>query len=343
MKRVKVVLIGIGNAGKPLCRLLVEQRQRLEDQCGVSFDLVGVSDSQGSAVAPQGIDPLQVLSIKETKRSVSELPEIGRPGMSGFEMIRASGAQMLVECSPASLPEGQPALDHIRTALSCGMDVVTANKAPLAVAWGELFAQAKACGKSIRYGCAASSGMPTLEMGRFLGQTDELVEMSGIFNATCQFIFEQMLDGKSFEKAVEGARVGGFLEADPTKDLDGWDVAMKTVIQANTYFGTQVTLQSVCRTGIQGITREQLQQAEAQGERWMMVGRAWQEGGKLKLSAGPERLSKDHPLARARWCDKALYLKTKTQGEQIHYCVGASASSTPGSVLDDMVAIARNL
>ncbi|WP_295735808.1 hypothetical protein [uncultured Oscillibacter sp.] len=48
-------------------------------------------------------------------------------------------------------------------------------------------------------------------------------------------------------------------------------------------------------------------------------------------------------MAKARWCDKALWLRTRTQGEQVHYCLDASASSTPGNMYLDMTAIARTL
>jgi len=342
LKDIKVTLIGLGNVGKPLCRLLAEEERRLAERCGVRFRLVGVCDSAGCAVDPEGLDPLEVLRAKEQTGSVSGLAGAGRPGMRADELIRTCGAQMLLECTPPSLPLGQPGLDHIRTALEYGMDVVTANKSPLAVAWQELFDTAERNGRQLRFSCAASAGLPTIEMGRFLGQCDELLEMAGVFNASCQFILERMAEGDTFEEGCAAARVGGFLEADPAMDVDGWDVAMKTVIQANAYFGAAVHLDEVACRGIRDITRADLLEAEAKGEKWMMVGRARKDGDRLILSAGPERLPKDHPLARANWCDKALYLKTRTQGEQIHYCLGASASGTPGSVLNDMIAIGQS-
>lgn len=76
---------------------------------------------------------------------------------------------------------------------------------------------------------------------------------------------------------------------------------------------------------------------------WCMVGRAAWKDGRLKLSAKPECLPAGHPLAKARWCDKALWLRTRTQGEQVHYCLDASASSTPGNMYLDMTAIAKTL
>ena len=224
------------------------------------------------------------------------------------------------------------------------MHVVTANKAPLALHWKELFSLAAERGLQIRYGTAASAGLPTLEMGKLLGRCGELLEFGGIFNASCMYVFDAMGNGRSFDAAVQGAKAGGFLEPDPSMDLDGWDTAMKSVIQANTYWDQTYTLADVEVQGIRGLTQADMVDAKSKGEVWCMVGRAVQNlDGSLKLTAGPERVPADHPLARAHWSDKVLWMRTRTQGEQVHHCIGASASSTPGNMYLDLVTIAREL
>ena len=222
--------------------------------------------------------------------------------------------------------------------------MVTANKAPLALHWKELFSLAAQQGLQIRYGTAASAGLPTLEMGKLLGRCGELLEFGGIFNASCMYVFDAMGQGQSFDMAVQGAKAGGFLEPDPSMDLDGWDTAMKTVIQANTYWDQAYTLADVAIQGICGLTQADMIDAKSRGEVWCMVGRAVQNlDGSLKLTAGPERVPADHPLARAHWSDKVLWMQTRTQGGQVHHCIGASASSTPGNMYLDLVTIAREL
>ena len=75
---------------------------------------------------------------------------------------------------------------------------------------------------------------------------------------------------------------------------------MKTVIQANTYWNAACTLDDVEIQGIRDLTAEDVQQAALRKEAWCMVGRAVLENGKLKLTAKPECLPEDHPLAKAR-------------------------------------------
>ena len=90
---------------------------------------------------------------------------------------------------------------------------------------------------------------------------------------------------------------------------------MNTVIQANTYWDQAYTLADVAIQGICGLTQADMIDAKSRGEVWCMVGRAVQNpDGSLKLTAGPERLPADHPLARAHWSDKVLWMQTRTQG-----------------------------
>lgn len=339
---VKIALTGIGNANRPLFEMLVTERERIGRDSGVQFLIVGASDSKGSVIAPDGILPEDLLKIKSEAGTIANLPLYGYMGMSALEMIQKCKAQLLVECIPPNLPTAEPGLSHIKTALKLKMHVVTANKAPLAVAWGELFDLAKMNGVQLKYGCAASAGLPTLEMGRFLGNAGELLEMAGIFNATCQYILEGMRDGKTYEEALQGAQEQGFAEADPGMDVEGWDTAMKTIIQANTYFDLDLRLKDVKRQGITGITQDDIKKAKIKGEMWCLIGRVRFEDGHPVVTVAPERLPVDDPLAKTRWCDKALWLKTRTLGEQMHYCLGGSASGTPGTTLADMINIARN-
>ena len=337
-KVIKLAITGFGNAVKPLVELFVSERERLLKNAGVAFTLVGAADSRGAIVAPEGISAEDLLRVRADTGSVSNFPQFGYPNMTALEMIGKCNADLLVEGLPPNLPTAEPGYSHIKQALQLGMHVVTANKAPLALHWTELNDLAIEAGVQLRVGSAASAGLPTIEMGRLLGKTGELLEMAGIFNATCQYILEGMRDGQSYEDALKDAQARGFVEPDPSMDIDGWDTAMKTVIQANAYWDAGFTLDDVKRTGIAGLSLSDVQKAAKEGKTWCLVGRASVENGK-KISVSPECLDVKHPLAQARWCDKVLLMNTRTLGEQVHFCLGASASGTAGTMLVDIVDI----
>lgn len=342
-KRIRILIGGMGNAARPMVDLLTTERARLEETYGLTFQIVGAVDSKGGVITPEGI-PSETLAEAKAKGTLADIPGVGIQGLTALEMIEQCSADVYLEGLPPYLPTGEPGTSNIRKAMEKGMHVVTANKAPLALHWQELFDLAASKGVQLRYGTAASAGLPTLEMGRLLGRCGELLEFGGIFNASCMYVIDAMEQGQTFEEAVQGARAGGFLEPDPSMDIDGWDTAMKTVIQANTYWEQAYTLSDVELHGIRELTREDILEAKAKGEAWCMVGRSIQNpDGTLKLTAGPERLPASHPLAKAHWSDKVLWMRTRTQGVQVHHCIGASASSTPGNMFLDLVTIARDL
>ena len=341
---VRILIGGMGAAALPLVELAESERERLLRDYGFCFSIVGVSDSRGAAWDNGGIAPADILAAKKLHGTVAALPAIGRASATALDTILNTNADIYIDALPPFLPTGEPGRTCIRTAMERGMHVVTANKAPLALYWGELFGVAAETGRQLRYGAAASSALSTLEMGRTLGDSGELLEFSGIFNSSCMYVIQSMRDGLSYEEALRGAREGGFLDPDYATDIDGWDPAMKTVIQANTYWNAALTLHDVERAGIRHLTREDILDAEAAGEVWCMVSHAKRtEDGEIRLSVGPERLPKSHPLAATRWCDKALYIRTRTQGKQVHFGLGASASGTPGNMFLDAVLIARSL
>lgn len=344
IKTVRILIGGLGNAVLPMMDIMAEEKARVARDFEIEFKIMGVADSRGAAICEEGISSETVASAKRTAGTVSALPEFGRPGMTALEMIQQCDADIYVECLPPNLPTGEPGLSNILAALNKGMHVVSANKAPFALRWAELFQLAGEKDLKLRYGTAASAGLPTLEMGGMLGGCGEILEFGGIFNASCMYVIDAMKKGQPFDEAVDGARKGGFLEPNPSMDIDGWDTAMKTVIQANTYWHKAYQLKDIDVQGIRHLTQEDIQAAAARGETWCMVGRAvLQDDGSLKLTAGAESLPVDHPLAKARWCDKALWMRTRSQGEQVHYCLGASASGTPGNIYLDLVLIARDL
>ena len=342
-KTVRILIGGMGAAALPLVELVQSQRERLLRDYGFCFSILGAADSRGAAWEKGGIAPADLLASKRESGTVSSLP-CGKPGATALDMILNNEADIYIDALPPVLPTGEPGFTCIRTALERGMHVVTANKAPLALYWKELFGLAEEKELQLRYGAAASAALSTLEMGRTLGDGGELLEFSGIFNSSCMYVIQSMSKGMTFEEALQGARAGGFLDPDYATDIDGWDPAMKTVIQANTYWNAALTLADVERTGIRELTREDVLAAEAAGEVWCMVGRGRKtEDEEILLSVGAERLKKDHPLSSARWCDKALFFRTRTQGEHIHISRNAAPLGTPGNLFLDAVLIARSI
>ena len=317
--------------------MIERSRHQIAAEQGVELVCTGIADSCGCALAPQGLSIADVLESKAAFGSVAYTSSHGYIGMNAHEMLKQCDAELMVEALPANIEDAEPGLSLILTGITSGMDVVIADKPPLALHWETIFQQADRSGRLIRYGAAANAGLHTLEMGKLLGQTGELIEFSGIFNSTCPYVLLKMQEGMSFEQAIANAQALGIAERDYRTDVDGYDVAEKTVIHANAFWGTAFTLHDVDRQGISEISRGMLEEADRSGKVWRFIGRADLAG--RYLSAKPELVDKDSPLGKAGWRDKAICMQTRSQGTQICYSIGAADTATPGTMLMDLLSI----
>ncbi|HEY6285020.1 MAG TPA: hypothetical protein VIX20_05115, partial [Ktedonobacteraceae bacterium] len=91
--------------------------------------------------------------------------------MENFEAFiqagKRAGASLFIELTTLSPQDGQPALRHIRKALDAGMDVITANKGPVAYAQRELQSLARRHDVQFRFESAVMDGLPLINMAEF--------------------------------------------------------------------------------------------------------------------------------------------------------------------------------
>jgi homoserine dehydrogenase len=299
MRKVRVLLIGVGNVGRRLLELLVLKQDTLYDQLKLDLTPIGVADTSGAAICPRGLDPQQVVQLKAQGRGVATYPHWGRPGVSALEMVQSTEADLILEASPANLKDGQPGLSCIEAALSRGMHVVTANKAPLVLAFPRLLALAEAHGAQIRFDATVAGGLPAINLGRRDLAAAKIHRLESVPNLTTNYILTRMAqDGLSYDEALAHAQAAGHAEADPSLDVEGWDAANKLVILAHSVLDYPATLADMDVEGIVGLSVETVRQAVAKGQRVKLVATAERDGDRYRLSVRPTWLDAGHPLAQ---------------------------------------------
>ena len=295
---VRVVVVGLGNIGRRFLSILDRKSGHLRDRYGLAFTLVGAADSRGAALDPDGLDLQAIVALKERGRSVSELPQGGRPGMPPLELVRAVEADALCEATPVNPADGEPGLGCMREALSRGMHVVTANKGPLVLAYDELMALASANDVQLGFCGTVAGGLPAVNLGQRDLAGAEVSRLEALPNLTTSFILDQMTQGLTYARALAAAQAQGCAEADPSLDVEGWDAANKLVILANSVLGIPASLDDVDVTGITGVTLSDLERARAKGQVIKLVASAVREGETYRLVVAPAPLPMDHPLAQ---------------------------------------------
>ena len=299
VEEVRILLVGLGNLGRRFCDILVQKGPQVEAGYGLRLLVVGAADSRGSAYDPAGLDLDQISAIKLAGATVADYPSLGSKGESAAELISHRDADVLCEASPVNLNQGgEPGLTHIRTALQRGMHVATPNKGPLVLAYQELHELARKHGAKLRFDGTVAGGLPAIYLGQrdLRGATVQRIE--AVPNLTTGYILELLGDGLSWEEALESAREEGSLEADPSFDLDGWDAAAKLVILVNAVMSIPARLDDVARTGITGVSSEDVRSARNEGRVYKLLATAERRAdGGADLSVAPAVIPEGHFLS----------------------------------------------
>jgi homoserine dehydrogenase len=178
------------------------------------------------------------------------------------------------------------------------MDVVTANKSPIAWSWAEVSAAAELSGRRIRFESTVMDGLPVFSLLEFALPDCTLLGFEAVFNGTTNFIIDAMGAGRTFDDALAQAQSDGFAEADPANDLDGWDAASKAAALANVAMDAGITPNDVERRRLRDVPLERIVQARMDGRRLRLVSSVRREpAGVVRAQLRAEELDVDHPLA----------------------------------------------
>ncbi len=291
----KLALIGFGNVARSLAKLLVRKQELLKSKHDVTFSFTGISTGRhGFAVNPDGLDIQKVLDLVENGKNITSLSVT--PLADSLDVIHHSKADVMFENSPVNTQTGQPALDHIRTALNLDMHAITANKGPVVHGYRELTALAKNKGKMFRHESTVLGGAPVFSVMREAFPLAELTSFKGIFNATTNIILSRMEHGESYDDAVKYCQSIGVAETDPTNDVDGWDAAIKVAALVTVLWDTPMTPQQVDPVGIRSITPGMIAKARSEGKRYKLVCSAEKIGDKIEASVSPQLVDSTSPL-----------------------------------------------
>lgn len=334
-----IALTGCGNVGTALLELLHEKKDELKEKYGYEYKVVLITDlMKGSIMNPEGLDLEEVLAAIKRDRSFNSFAQAG--GSFG-ELLDASGATVLAECTPTNLKTGEPGYSHIKKALSRGINVTTSNKGPLAVAFDELTKLAGECGASFSYEGVVMSGTPLIDMIKNGLAGCSVLKVEGILNGTTNYILTKMGTGMTYADALAEATSLGYAEADPSGDVEGWDAAVKVSILTKIIFGLDVPVSEVTRIGITLVTPQHMEEAKRRGCVIKLIAGIRFDALGIHLYVMPKEIPVDHPLAAISGATNAVTIETDNLGEVTLTGAGAGRRETGQALLSDMIRMSR--
>jgi homoserine dehydrogenase len=326
LRTLKVALLGCGNVGAQVARILLDDADMLASRAGARLELVGIAvrnlDAPREVELPRGLFTTDAETLIKDADLVIEL-------MGGIE----------------------PARTLILTAMRNGACVVTGNKALVAKDGPTLHEEADKAGVQLSYEAAVAGAIPILRPIRDSLSGDRITRVLGIVNGTTNFILDQMdSTGAQFADALAQAQRLGYAEADPTADVEGYDAASKAAILASLSFHTRFSLDDVYCEGISSVTAADIAAAKDAGfvikllaiaEKLTEADASGDTGVSVRVH--PTLLPREHPLAAVRGAFNAVFIEAENAGELMFYGQGAGGKPTASAVMGDLVSAARSI
>lgn len=342
MREYRILLVGFGNVGKALARLLEQKQPVLQQEFDFSTRITGIATgSHGIAVNPAGVDWKQAITLLDQGKTIESLSTLPVPA-SALEMIDTCPAEVLFENSPVNHHTGQPAANHLKAALEMGMHAITANKGPVVHAYEDLATLARRVNRRFLFESAVMDGAPIFSLFRGPLPAVELHGFSGILNSCTNLLLEMMEEGSSLEEAVAYGRSIGITETDPSADVDGWDAAIKVAALSTVLMGVPLKTDQVERRGIRGITAQQMADAKAAGEHWKLVCTARRTSEGVAARVAPERVTSDSPLFSVHGTSSFIQFETDMLPGLGILESNPGPETTAYGLLADLINVVRN-
>lgn len=326
---VRVTIIGFGYVGRGVAEVIKRKHDAIARKHGIDLKIVGIADLKGSIVNENGLREDEIMNLRTGK----DLKEI-----SSLDVIKEAEHDVMVETTPTNVDNGEPGLTHVLTALESDRHVVTSNKGPIALEYKRVTELAAKRGKELRFEASVGGAMPIISLVRENLAGNGVISIEGILNGTCNYILTRMAEEKlPYEHVLKEAQELGIAEADPSKDIEGIDTAVKLVILANSIFDMNAAYKEVEVTGITEITPEALKLADDEGYVIKLIGEVDNDGS---LKVAPRLVAKGNPLNVGGTLNVAT-IKTDLAGEITVIGKGAGPIEAASAILSDIIGIYR--
>jgi len=318
MKKIPLVLCGLGTVGSGVVRLLQSHEDLIAQRLGAKLELVQVGARRANPSCGLG--------------EIERVEDVLLPA-------EHKEAKILIEL----LGGVDTAYELTCRAFKSGKSVITANKALIAEKGNQLMELAQECGVHYAYEAAVGGGIPIIKALREGLASNHIHRLSGIINGTANFILSHMTDENlAFPVALEMAQQNGYAEADPSFDINGVDSAHKLQILSSLAFAIPLANMEVYQEGIDSLSPEELQYAYELGYivKHLAIAERFSDN-RLSLRVHPALLHKDKILAQIAGVTNGIMVESFPLGTSFYIGPGAGGDATASAVVADLMDMVR--
>ncbi len=341
-KKLRLAILGFGNAGQAFGKLLLDKQAEIEEKYATAVHVIAIATrSRGTLWDPEGVD---------LEKACKDLADSGKFDdtdkayckTDAMEIVEKAEYDVLVELTPLMIFSGQPAITHIEKALQRGAHVISANKGPIAWDYHRLHQLAKDQNRLIYFETAVMDGTPIFNLVEDTLKFCKVTEVHGILNSTTNYVLEELAKGEDYDNVIAEGKRRGFIEADPAMDIEGYDAAAKTTALLNVLMDAKITPFDIDRKGIEDIRVEDLKKAEEKGKTIKLMCSGKIEDGKVKGTVRPEEIGKDTLLANIDGTSSAVSITTDLMGTVSIIEHAPEIEQTAYGIFSDLVRVLEN-
>tara|TARA_R110002096_G_scaffold73270_2_gene173519 strand:+ start:2733 stop:4025 length:1293 start_codon:yes stop_codon:yes gene_type:complete len=319
-KPLKIAIAGLGTVGVGVIKIIEQHNDMIAARAGRAIEVVAVSASNRSR--DRGID-ITAYDWADNALDFAERDDVDLV----VEVIGGSDG-VAKELAQQSLEQGK--------------SFVTANKALIAHHGAELAEIAQNNGVALRFEAAVAGGIPIIKsIGEGLA-ANKLTEVHGILNGTTNYMLTQMeATGKDYGEILEETKLLGYLEADPSLDLDGIDAGHKLAILSSVAFGVKTNFENVYMEGIRRIKLLDIEYAKELGYRIKLLGISRLSEQGLEQRVHPCMVPRSAPIAHVDNGFNAVVVQGDYIDRTFYEGRGAGEGPTASAVVADIIDVAR--
>lgn len=333
MDTLNIALLGCGTVGGGVAQILTEINKDLSSRAGTKLVLTKIVELCPAKAAERFNLPLDLFCGGGRDLSGEEANQYIR------EIIASKDIDLVVETIGG---KSDFVYNLCLDILNSGKHLVTANKALLAERGKKIFETAEIKNVKIGFEAAVCGAIPIIKTIQESFTGDKVLSVSGIMNGTSNYILTQMQNEKlEFGEALKLAQESGYAEADPALDINGGDAGHKLILLIKLAFGVDVSKDDLSISGIENITKEDIDFASEIDAKIKLICYAKKINGDIYATVRPMLVKNSNFLSEVSGATNAVRINNHYSG--VHFLVGkgAGSSETAMSIVSDIVFIAR--
>jgi len=354
-KTIHLFIVGVGLIGKTLIKQIIDNKERIKNDCGIEIVVDGISNSRKMYLDNNGIDLTKFEMLLNNTGEDAGIESY----ISKMKKFNLAHSIFIDNTASSEVPQFYTEILRNNIAIS------TPNKIALSSdldTYKEIKRLSSDKNVPFKFETNVGAGLPVMStLQNLVNSGDKIIKIEAVLSGSLSYIFNTFSSSLTFSSVVKNAQDQGFTEPDPREDLSGADVRRKLLILSREsgidMHETDIDIKKLLSD--EAITAKDvdsffdvieseeakynqlIKEAESKNERLRFIACLENEKGKIGLQS----ISKESPFYNLSGSDNMIVFHTHRYNKTplVIRGPGAGADVTAAGVLSEIINIASFL